>query len=99
MKKRGFGAGKWNRVGGKVEPGESPLHGAVREVNEECGINVPTLALVGRNIYRYDSKPDAVMDVFIYEAWVGAEAREAAVETEEMRPKWFAVSALPLAEM
>jgi 8-oxo-dGTP pyrophosphatase MutT (NUDIX family) len=24
MKKRGFGEGKWNGAGGKVEPGETP---------------------------------------------------------------------------
>jgi 8-oxo-dGTP pyrophosphatase MutT (NUDIX family) len=30
MKKRGFGAGKWNGFGGKVDPGETILQGAVR---------------------------------------------------------------------
>ena len=32
MKKRGFGVGKWNGFGGKLEPGESFAEGAVREV-------------------------------------------------------------------
>lgn len=31
-KKRGFGMGKWNGMGGKVEPGESVLDGAIRFV-------------------------------------------------------------------
>ena len=30
MKKRGFGAGKWNGFGGKVDLGETILQGAVR---------------------------------------------------------------------
>lgn len=30
MKKRGFGAGKWNGFGGKVEPGESIEEAAKR---------------------------------------------------------------------
>ena len=34
-KKRGLGAGKINGPGGRLHLGESPLHGAVREVKEE----------------------------------------------------------------
>ena len=40
MKKRGFGEGRWNGFGGKVEVGESIVGGAVREVREECGLEV-----------------------------------------------------------
>jgi 8-oxo-dGTP pyrophosphatase MutT (NUDIX family) len=29
-KKRGFGANKWNGLGGKVEPGETVYNGALR---------------------------------------------------------------------
>ncbi len=38
MKKRGFGAGKWNGFGGKVEKGESNTQAAIRELEEESGI-------------------------------------------------------------
>ena len=31
-KKHGFGSGKWNGFGGKVEPGESVAEGAARKV-------------------------------------------------------------------
>ncbi|MBI2030953.1 NUDIX domain-containing protein, partial [Candidatus Kaiserbacteria bacterium] len=37
MKKRGFGTGKWNGVGGKVHDGETIEQAAVREVHEEIG--------------------------------------------------------------
>lgn len=30
LKKRGFRKDKWNGFGGKIEPGESILHGAMR---------------------------------------------------------------------
>ena len=29
LKKRGFGTGKWNGFGGKVQPGESILQGSI----------------------------------------------------------------------
>jgi 8-oxo-dGTP pyrophosphatase MutT (NUDIX family) len=35
MKKRGFGVGKWNGPGGKVQEKETILQAAVREVKEE----------------------------------------------------------------
>ena len=40
MKKRGFGAGKWNGPGGKVEANENPKESAIREVKEEVGLTM-----------------------------------------------------------
>ncbi len=40
MKKRGFGMGKWNGFGGKVDPGETLLAAALREMQEESGVAV-----------------------------------------------------------
>lgn len=39
--------GKWNGLGGKFEDGESPEECAVREVKEECGLNVKNPKLKG----------------------------------------------------
>ncbi len=40
MKKRGFGEGKWNGFGGKLEPGERMIQCAQRELEEESGLQV-----------------------------------------------------------
>jgi ADP-ribose pyrophosphatase YjhB (NUDIX family) len=40
MKKRSFGIGKWNGVGGKVLEGESIAAAAVREIKEEIDVVV-----------------------------------------------------------
>lgn len=41
-------AGGWEFPGGKVEPGESPEHAAVREAREELGVEVALGGPVGR---------------------------------------------------
>jgi 8-oxo-dGTP diphosphatase len=39
--------GKWNGLGGKLEPGETPEECAVREIREESGLSVTDLTLKG----------------------------------------------------
>lgn len=39
--------GLWNGVGGRLEPGESPLQGIIREVAEETGIRLVTARYAG----------------------------------------------------
>lgn len=40
-------AGKWNGLGGKLEPGETPEECAMREIREESGLEVTGLHLKG----------------------------------------------------
>jgi len=40
-------AGKWNGLGGKLEPGETPEECAIREIYEESGLKVKNLTLKG----------------------------------------------------
>ena len=60
MKKRGFGAGKWNGYGGKPEPGEDLASAAVRETAEEIGvqINRQDLIKLGRMEFYFTNNPD-----------------------------------------
>lgn len=48
--------GMWNALGGKVEPGETPLVGAVRELHEESGLDLPTLTTCGLVHWRVDGR-------------------------------------------
>jgi 8-oxo-dGTP pyrophosphatase MutT (NUDIX family) len=40
LKQRGFGRGKWNGFGGKVEAGENVCQAALRELYEEAGVHI-----------------------------------------------------------
>lgn len=94
MKKRRFGAGKWNGVGGKVEPGETFEQAAIRECQEEIGVTPKNIALRGE-LHFFDL-PDVEHYCHIYAAydWDGEP-----VETEEMRPEWFAEQDIPYDQM
>lgn len=98
MKKRGFGAGKWNGVGGKVEPGESIAEGAAREANEEIGVSISPedLRSHGTIEFSFNDKPEwsQRVHVFVTEKWEGEP-----VESEEMRPQWHAHHEIPFGEM
>ena len=42
----------WDFPGGKLEPGEEPFEGIVREVKEETNLDVRALAVIG--VYQFD---------------------------------------------
>ena len=99
MKKRGFGAGKWNGVGGKLdlEKGDADIiETAIRETEEEIGVKVEDLEKVAVLSFHFPYKKEWDQDVhvFLVRNWKG-EPRE----SEEMLPKWFKVSEIPFNEM
>jgi ADP-ribose pyrophosphatase YjhB (NUDIX family) len=97
MKKRGFGAGKFNGVGGKVEAEESYEQSAVREINEEVGVvvNMEDLECVG-NLTFHSQNPDLNWKcrIFFIKKWQGNPS-----ETEEMKPQWFSFQNVPYGKM
>jgi len=97
MKKRGFGAGKYNGFGGKLEPDETLEASVLRELREESGLKATPddLRWCGTLTYIYDTKPKG-MEVHIYDLvrWEGVPA-----ETEEMSPAWFKHEDIPLKSM
>lgn len=96
MKKRGFGMGKWNGFGGKVEAGESIEEATKRETFEECGIDIREMKEVGTHEFRFEDKPDEVLKVHVFRVTKFANDPS---ETEEMRPAWFVFHEIPFDSM
>ena len=98
LKKRGFGAGKWNGVGGKIEPDESLEDALVRECVEEIGVTPTKWHAGGELDFVQDAETDSPWHMFVYayvaDAWEGEPS-----ESEEMRPKWFHVEDIPYGDM
>jgi len=49
--------GEWELPGGRIDPGETPLQAAVRELHEESGLRLPTLTLAGYARFRLVGPP------------------------------------------
>lgn len=95
MKKRGFGAGRWNGFGGKVLDDETIKDAAKRETLEEAGIQVGTLEEMGVIEFEFQGDPQ-LLEVHIFSA---AEFSGEPRETEEMKPQWFEISEIPYEAM
>ena len=93
MKKRGFGTGKWNGFGGKIELGETAEQGAIRELEEESSLIVTGENMLRRGYLVFNmQESQKIMKVHVYEAWnwSGDEA-----ESDEMRPQWWREDSIP----
>ncbi|KAL5523560.1 hypothetical protein ACEPAG_7733 [Sanghuangporus baumii] len=86
MKKRGFGKNMYNGFGGKLEPNESPMEAAIRELKEEAGISA-NLEECGVLLF-VNASTEYCHYVHMYRAY---EYEGEPVETEEMHPHWFAI--------
>lgn len=98
IKKRGFGVGKYNGVGGKVTAGESVQEATIREAEEEIAVKISETDLAQRAILRFsfDGNPDWNQEchVFVARKW-----QREPVETEEMKPEWFNKAKIPFEKM
>ena len=92
MKKRGFGEGRWNGFGGKLHEGETPLQAAARELHEEVGITAAPRPI---GVLRFHL-PGMELEVHLFRvtSFTGEP-----VESEEMRPAWFAFRDVPYETM
>jgi 8-oxo-dGTP diphosphatase/2-hydroxy-dATP diphosphatase len=90
MKKRGFGAGWWNGFGGKLDTGEAFEASARRETREEAGLQVNSLQPVAYLVFYFEDVPTIANVAYTTTDFTGTPT-----ETEEMRPQWFDMSALP----
>ncbi|XP_048186312.1 oxidized purine nucleoside triphosphate hydrolase [Perognathus longimembris pacificus] len=95
MKKRGFGMGRWNGFGGKVQDGETIEDGARRELQEESGLTAEVLHKVGHIVFEFMGTPE-LMDVHIF---CTDSVQGTPVESDEMRPQWFHQDQIPFHDM
>ncbi len=111
MKKRGFGTGRWNGVGGKLNQGESIEDATVRETFEEIGVKVcngkeNNGMISGQNnlkkvaelefLFADPTKSNWNQLVHVY----FAEKWEGEpIESEEMKPEWFKIGDIPFKDM
>lgn len=98
MKKRGFGAGKLNGVGGKVGEGESIEAAAVREAQEEISVTIAPqdIVQVSDITFHFEQKPEWTQhcNIFFVRRWVGEPQ-----ESEEMSPQWVSRNEIPYEKM
>lgn len=95
MKRRGFGVGRWNGFGGKIEGEETIEEGAKRELVEESTIVANNLERRGFLVFKM-LEAQKIMRVHVFDTY---DFSGEAVETEEMSPRWVKETEMPLDEM
>ena len=93
-KKRGFGMGKINGPGGKLDPGETEHECAVRETMEEFGIVAHNATKRGELWFQFVD--GFAMHVAVFHA---TSHDGDAIETEEAAPLWTRIDAIPFEQM
>jgi 8-oxo-dGTP diphosphatase len=93
-KKTGLGKGKVNAPGGKIDRGETPEAGAVRECREELGITVFNLEYCGE--HRFQFVDGYSIHVYVYRT---RDFAGEPMETREARPMWVPVDDIPFERM
>lgn len=98
MKKRGFGMGKYNGCGGKLQDGETLEQCALREMREEIGVEseLADLNKAGTLRFYFKNTPDWDCEVHMFTIlrWQGEPK-----ESDEMKPAWFAFDKIPYDKM
>lgn len=95
LKKRGFGEGKWNGFGGKVQEGEGVEEAARRELREEAGIDAQEMRRRGVIAFEFSGNPE-ILEVHIFSCSdFSGEPRE----SDEMRPRLFNLGEIPYGSM
>jgi 8-oxo-dGTP diphosphatase len=97
MKKRGFGANRYNGVGGKVDPNESIEQALIRECQEEIKVTPQRYWKVAEHDFIQDQGESPwrmYVHVYVCDVWEGEP-----VETEEMAPTWFKLADIPYKKM
>lgn len=95
LKKRGFGQGRWNGFGGKLQENETIEQAAIRELKEESGIHAHELEKKGIIQFQFQEDIDD-LEVHIFHV---INFNGEPIESEEMKPQWFEKEKIPYEEM
>jgi len=93
-KKRGLGAGKINGPGGRIDPGETPVECALRELREELCVTTPSAELGGELSFQFVDGYSVHVYVFRSDGCEGTPR-----ETAEAVPLWTRLDRIPYGEM
>jgi len=95
-KKRGFGEGKFNGPGGKVQNGETPENCAIREVEEELGYKPQNLSFHGILVFYFGQQQKPAWEVHVFQTHeFTGELRE----SEEASGHWTSLNEIPFDKM
>lgn len=97
MKKRGFGAGRWNGVGGKLDEGETIEQALIRECQEEISVTPTAFSKMAEIVF--DEQHKGIRGFMHVHVFVGTKWHGEPIESEEMAPKWFEMNGMPFEEM
>ncbi len=93
-KKRGLGAGKINAPGGRIDPGETALQAAIREVEEEVRVTPIDIEHCGELAFQFVDGLSIHVEVFRAGDCVGEPQ-----ETGEALPLWSPIDKIPFEKM
>lgn len=95
LKKRGFGVGRLNGFGGKVDKEESIEEAAIREVFEETSLQLKSIEKIGLLNFSWQNKPD-ILEVHLFHS---DNFKGEPQESEEMKPAWYSIKQIPYKKM
>ena len=86
---------------GKQIAGESIIETAVRELGEECGINMSPSDLTQRGIIMFEFAKGGCEESWFFEVhlFTGDYNGDEIHESDEMKPQWFSIKEVPLSDM
>lgn len=93
-KKTGLGAGKINGPGGRIDPGETAIEGAIREVQEELCVTPTGVRPAGELSFQFVDGYSLHGAVFTATGFTGE-----LCETREAAPIWTPVGEIPYQRM
>ena len=96
-KKRGFGKGIINGIGGKKQDGETIYETMLRETMEEIGvvpINANKVGIINFKLYIDGEIANEKMHIYLATDYEGK-----ITESDEMRPEWFDIDSIPYDKM